>query len=59
MSKERLQRWLDNEFEKDKKELEKDKKEFIENLKKIKKEQIFKTKKLSLWQRIKKVLVGL
>jgi|LakMenE18May11ns_1017448.scaffolds.fasta_scaffold9947355_6 hypothetical protein len=58
MNKEKLQRWLDNEFEKDKKELENDKKKFIENLKKIKKEEIFKTKKLSLWQRIKKVLMG-
>jgi hypothetical protein len=58
MNKEKLQRWLDNEFEKDKIELENDKNKFIENLKKIKKEEIFKTKKLSLWQRIKKVLMG-
>jgi len=55
-----LQKWLENEIEKDNIELELEKKKIIENIKSIKKEDIFKTKKekQSLWMRIKKVLMG-
>jgi hypothetical protein len=52
--------WLKSKVESDKKELEKEKNEFINQIKKYKKEEILpeKPKKLTLWQRIKKVLMG-
>ncbi len=51
--------WLKNEIEKDKIELEKEKKEFINSIKNAKKEDIIqKEDKLTLWKRIKKVLMG-
>lgn len=59
MNKIKIQKWLENEIEKDKQELNIDKKRFIETIKGLNKEELFKTKKLSLWSRIKKVLMGL
>ncbi len=57
-----LQKWLNNEYEKDKKELEYDKKKILDEIKKLKKEDIIpiktKEKKLSIWQKLKKVLMG-
>jgi hypothetical protein len=54
--------WLKNEIIKDKKELESKKLKFLGEIKKYKKEDIVFIKKtsekLSLWQRIKKVLMG-
>jgi hypothetical protein len=52
--------WLEREILKDKKELEKEKADLIKKIVKLKKEDILpvKPKKLSLWQRIKKVLMG-
>jgi hypothetical protein len=51
--------WLNNEIEKDKVSLEKEKKQFIESLKGIKKEDIVtKEQKISVWKRIRKVLMG-
>lgn len=51
--------WLNNELEKDKRELEREKQELIESLKQFKKEEIIKPKEeLTLWKRIKKVLLG-
>jgi len=48
---------------KDKKELEIDKNQIIQNIKKLKKEDILPKvvvpKKLTLWQKIKRVLMGL
>lgn len=56
---ENQQIWLQNEIEKDKKELEREKNFFIDEIKKYKKEEILpKVEKLTLWQRIKKTLVG-
>jgi len=53
---------LNNEYEKDKKELEYDKKKILDEIKKLKKEDIIpiktKEKKLSIWQKLKKVLMG-
>jgi len=51
---------LNRETEKDKLELEREKNSIINQIKKIKKEEIFEKKieKLTLWQRIKKVLMG-
>lgn len=51
---------LEKEKIKDRLELESQKKEFIKTIKKVNKEDILpkKPKKLSLWMRIKKVLMG-
>jgi hypothetical protein len=46
-------------MEKDNKELENEKKRIIDSLKQIKKDEIIPTKEeLSLWKRIKRVLMG-
>jgi hypothetical protein len=51
--------WLKSEIEKDKIELEIEKKKLIESIKNLKKENIFKQKeRLTLWMRIKKVMMG-
>lgn len=52
--------WLEKEIKKDKQELDQEKLKFIKEIKKTKKEDILPQpkKKLSLWQRIKKVLMG-
>jgi hypothetical protein len=53
---------LKNEVKKDKKQLESEKLKFLDEIKKYKKEDIVPvvkvSKKLSLWERIKKVLMG-
>jgi len=53
--------WFQTQTNKDNQELEREKKQLIENLKKIKKEELFSVKKekLTVWQRIKKVLMGI
>jgi len=50
--------WLMNEIKKDQESLEKEKLNFIQQIKKLKKEEItpIKKEKISLWQRIKTVL---
>jgi hypothetical protein len=52
--------WLNNELEKDKIEVERNKSKFINQIKKLKKEDIIKVnvEKMTLWKRIKKVLLG-
>jgi hypothetical protein len=51
--------WLKSELEKDKKELEIEKLRMIESLKDFKKDEIvIKKEKLTLWKRVKKVLMG-
>ena len=52
--------WLESEIRKDNVILEKEKSKLIENIKKLKKEDILPKppEKLTLWQRIKKVLMG-
>lgn len=56
---EQLQVWLQNESEKDKNTLEVEKNNLIQEIKKLKKEDLLpKEEKLSIWQRIKKTLVG-
>ena len=56
--KEKLLQSYQEELKKNKDDLEKEKNKLIEKLKSIKKEEVFKkTKvKLSIWQRIKKVI---
>jgi|APGre2960657404_1045060.scaffolds.fasta_scaffold907609_2 hypothetical protein len=58
---EKTQQWLNNEIEKDVLNLNNEKNRFIEQIKKIKKEDIVlnqKEIKLTLWEKIKKVLMG-
>lgn len=52
--------WLQNELIKDKIVLDQEKSKLIENIKKLKREDILPKppKELTLWQRIKKVLMG-
>lgn len=52
--------WLDEQVQKDKVELDREKQELIERIKKLKKEDVLpvKPKKLTIWQRIIKVLMG-
>ena len=52
--------WLNNELEKDRIEVERNKSLFIDQIKKLKKEDIVKVnvEKMTLWRRIKKVLLG-
>ena len=51
--------WLKSELEKDKKELEIEKLRMIKSLKDFKKDEIvIKKEKLTLWKRVKKVLMG-
>lgn len=51
--------WLKSELEKDKLELENEKRRLVDSIKDLKKEEIVKPKeKLTLWKRIKKVMVG-
>jgi len=52
--------WFESEIEKDKIELDREKQELIDRITKLKKEDILpkKPKKLTLWQRIIKVLMG-
>jgi hypothetical protein len=52
----RLQ-WLQSEIERDKQDVESEKRKFIEQIKKLKKEEIV-PKKLSLWKRILRLFMG-
>lgn len=56
--KEKLLQSYQEDLKKNKDDLDKEKYKLIENIKKIKKEDIFKKTevKLTLWQRIKKVI---
>lgn len=56
----KLLKWLENEQLKDKNELDIEKRNIINQLKRLKKEDVLpeKPKNLTLWQRIKKVLMG-
>ena len=50
--------WLKSEIEKDKLDLEKEKKRFIESIKELEVNQIVEPKKkLTLWEKIKKVIL--
>ena len=56
-----MQEWLKNEIEKDNKDIEKEKLKFLNEIKNLKREDLFPQEvevKLTLWQRIKKVLTG-
>ena len=54
-----LLNWLNSEKLKDKRELDKEKEKIIKEIKGISKEDLFpKPKKLSLWEKIKIILLG-
>lgn len=54
-----LLNWLNSEKNKDQKDLDHNKNKFISDLKKIKKEELFEQpKKLSIWQKIKIMILG-
>lgn len=56
---EKILSWLNSEKNKDNRELEKEKEKLIKQIKKLNKEDLFpKPKKLSLWQKIKILLLG-
>lgn len=58
MEQEKLLNWLKTEKNKDDVELEKDKKIFANQLLSMKKEDLFKKQKNTIWMRIKNLLWG-
>ena len=56
-------KWLETQVKKDEATLQREKEDFINSLKKLKKEDILpkveEPKKLTLWQKVKRVLMGL
>lgn len=59
--KEKILNWYHKEVEKDKINVDKFKNDFIKTIKNVDKNQMFtnpKEEKLTLWQRLKKVLTG-
>lgn len=56
----KLLSWLENEKQKDNNELNQEKENLIKQLKGLKKEDVLpeKPKKLTLWERIRRVLMG-
>jgi hypothetical protein len=59
--KQKTLNWYSNETKKDKKELDIEKNEFIQKIKKMNKDEIVnqKPKKITLWERIRKVLINI
>lgn len=60
-NKDQALKWYQTQKIKDTEELEREKKQLIDNIKKIKKTEMFadKKEKLTIWQRIKTVLMGI
>jgi hypothetical protein len=62
MDNQKILDWYQKELEKDSIQIENDKKKFANSIKKVKKQDIFiteKVEKLTIWKRIKKVLMGI
>jgi hypothetical protein len=62
MDNQKILDWYQKELEKDIIQIENDKKKFANSIKKVKKQDIFiteKVEKLTIWKRIKKVLMGI
>lgn len=56
---EKILKWLESEKSKDDKELQREKMIFAQQIKKLKKEDLFpKPKKLTLWEKIKILILG-
>lgn len=58
--KQKILNWYNNEILKDKQDLDNEKNDFIKKIKKIDKKTVIneKPKKLTLWERIRKVLTN-
>lgn len=56
--KEKLLIWLNKEKTKDEQELEREKEKFLKQILLVKKDEIFKKPKNSIWKRIQKLLWG-
>lgn len=56
---EKILKWYESQINMDKKDLDREKKQIIQEVKKVKKNELFEKPKLSLWQRVKKVLMGI
>lgn len=59
MDQQKLLDWLNNEKKKDSVEVEKIKKDFANQMRTMKKEDLFKKPKKTLWMRIKKLIWGI
>lgn len=59
MDKQKLLDWLNNEKKKDSVEVEKIKKDFANQLRTMKREDLFKKPKKTLWMKIKKMIWGI
>jgi hypothetical protein len=59
MDQQKLLDWLNNEKKKDSVEVEKIKKDFANQMRTMKKEDLFKKPKKTLWMRIKKMIWGI
>jgi hypothetical protein len=59
MDQQKLLDWLNNEKKKDSVEVEKMKKDFANQMRAMKKEDLFKKPKKTLWMRIKKMIWGI
>jgi hypothetical protein len=59
--KQKILNWYNNETKKDKQELDIEKNEFIRKIKGMNKDEIVnqKPKKITLWERIRKVLINI
>jgi hypothetical protein len=59
--KQKILNWYNNETKRDKQELDIEKNEFIRKIKGMKKDEIVnqKPKKITLWERIRKVLINI
>lgn len=55
---EKMLSWLQKEIQKDKAELNNEKLKFAQELKKLKKDDLFIKEKETVWKRIKKILWG-
>ena len=59
MDQQKLLDWLNKEKKKDDVEIEKYKKDLVSQMKNLKKENIFKKEKPTLWKKIKKMIWGI
>lgn len=59
MDQKRLLDWLNNEKKKDQSEIDNHKKQLASQLKGMKKEDLFKKEKPTLWKRIRKMIWGI
>lgn len=59
MDQQKLLDWLNKEKQKDSSEIEKQKADLVKQVRQIKKEDLFKKPKKTLWMKIKKMIWGI